>query len=85
MTEHERRVNDEQIKAYEGNENKAVPMLPGMANGYNAVQRQYFAKALGQGGNSQSMVELGYRESSPNGGAFATHDQPSPRRVGLAS
>ena len=55
MTEHERRVHDKTIKAYEQYDSKsgsdgAVPML---GQNYQAIQSKYIGKAFGQPSESR--------------------------------
>ena len=47
MTEHERRVNDEQIRAYQGEQtNSSATMLPGLGNSYGNMQQKFMNKGL---------------------------------------
>ena len=48
MTEHERRVHDKTIKAYEHYEvGDAGQQVPGIGQNYSAIQNKYIGKAFG--------------------------------------
>ncbi len=49
MTEHERRINDKDIKAYENMDNKMYSYLPGFKSTETTLQDKYINKLFSNG------------------------------------
>jgi len=61
MSEHDRRVNDKDMKAYQEQDTSTINtlMVPGLGNHYSQMQKGYMNRQMNTGPNSRSANKIG--------------------------